>query len=241
MKQILFICMAVIAAVSAQAQLPQFAGWAASFNTFRLQETKFSIHLDVQARSTDKLEHFQTTIVRPGLNYQVRKNMTVSAGYGLVHNSRSLNSVTDMIAEHRIWEQFIVHHPLGFVPIQHRFRVEQRFIGRLALKDALLEKDGYDVAHRIRYFVRGIIPFNGKRTFTQGVFGAVQNELFLHFANLSVVNGKGFDQNRAYLATGYRFSSKFDLEAGYMNQYISGSGSAFTNVHIAQVAAYWRL
>ncbi|MBN8428426.1 MAG: DUF2490 domain-containing protein [Xanthomonadales bacterium] len=63
----------------------------------------------------------------------------------------------------------------------------------------------------------------------------------LNFGNTSNVNGKFFDQNRLYLAMGYRLSTKADLEVGYMNQYINGKGTSFTNNHIVQLATYLRL
>ena len=68
------------------------------------------------------------------------------------------------------------------------------------------------------------------------MFAAVQNEIFFHTAN-----GGAFDQNRAYIAAGYRMSRQLDLEMGYMNQYIAGADGASTNNHILQVATYIRL
>ena len=83
--------------------------------------------------------------------------------------------------------------------------------------------------------------FNNKKAFTKGVFAALQNEIFVNMGNTANVNGKFFDQNRLYLALGYRLRSAFDLEAGYLNQYISGRNKTFTNNHVLQVAGYLRL
>jgi hypothetical protein len=55
------------------------------------------------------------------------------------------------------------------------------------------------------------------------------------------VNNEIFDQNRLYLALGYRLRKSFDLEAGYLNQYINGRGKTFGNNHILQLAGYVRL
>lgn len=232
----------MISVVAAKGQSTrQFSSWLASFNTISIPKTKFSIHMDAQVRSTHEWREFQTFIVRPGLNYHVKSNMIATVGYAWVHNLRAVQDVTAYLSEHRIWEQFIVNHKLSFIPIQHRFRVEQRFIGTPVVNDNKLEKDGHELAHRFRYFLRGVVPFSGEQTFTKGAFAAVQNELFLNFANTDAVNGKVFDQNRAYLAVGYRFSKKFDLEAGYLNQYISGRGSARSTVHVLQLAGYLRL
>ncbi|MFD2889212.1 DUF2490 domain-containing protein [Chitinophaga cymbidii] len=241
MRRMLFISIFIIGTTAAKAQSTQFSSWIASFNTFSIKNTKLSVHLDVQARSTDEWREFQTFLVRPGLNYHFRKNMVATVGYGWVGSRRTLQDLTAYLSEHRIWEQFIVNHHLDFIPIQHRFRVEQRFIGNPVVNNNELEKDGHELTHRFRYFLRGVIPFSGEKSFTKGPFGALQNEVFLNFANTDVVNGKAFDQNRAYLAVGYRFSRQFDLEMGYLYNYISGINNAYTKIHVLQLAGYVRL
>lgn len=104
-----------------------------------------------------------------------------------------------------------------------------------------LKNDESVYANRFRYFIRNVIPFQQQKTFSKGVFAALQNEVFVNIGNTSNVNGKFFDQNRLYLAMGYRLSSSFDLETGYLNQYISGRSGTFTNNHVWQVAGYLRL
>jgi hypothetical protein len=69
----------------------------------------------------------------------------------------------------------------------------------------------------------------------------LQNEVFVNIGDKSAVNGDIFDQNRAYGAPGYRFSSRFDAEMGYLNQYINGRNDAFSNNPIVQMAVYTRL
>ena len=217
-----------------------FHGWLSSFNMFKING-KFSLHLDVQARSGRQLNHLNTFIFRPGFNWHFRKNMIATVGYGYVHNRRTLGNVSGYAPEHRIWEQLIINHNLAFVPVQHRFRLEQRFIGNYRLVNNVFSNNGNRFANRLRYFNRSIIPFNGSKPFTHGMFGVLQNEIFLNLGNKSGVNGKFFDQNRLYLAMGYRFSSKFDVDAGYLNQYISGVNKTISNGHILQVATYLRL
>jgi hypothetical protein len=103
-----------------------------------------------------------------------------------------------------------------------------------------LATDGFDFAQRLRYFVRAIYPLKKSTAFTKGSFISLQNELFLNIGNTDAVNGKFFDQNRAYGSIGYRFSPVFDLEIGYMNQYISGRSSNISN-NILQLAGYLRI
>jgi len=73
------------------------------------------------------------------------------------------------------------------------------------------------------------------------MFAALQDEVFLNLGNSDVTNGKFFDQNRFYLAIGYRLNEWYDVEAGYLNQYISGRDDRFTNNHVVQLAGYIRL
>jgi hypothetical protein len=217
-----------------------FNGWLAVNNMFRVNK-KFSIHLDVQARSTDQLEHLNTFIFRPGLNWHFRKNMIATLGYGYFLGRRVNTGISGYAPEQRIWQQLVINHFVSFIPIQHRFRLEQRFISQTEVENGDLKVYSNSFANRFRYFSRAIIPFNGSKPFVKGVFGALQNEVFLNIGDKSAVNGKLFDQNRLYLALGYRLSAKFDLEAGYMNQYVSHSNDNISRAHILQIATYLRL
>ncbi len=78
-----------------------------------------------------------------------------------------------------------------------------------------------------------------RASFSKGVFAALQNEVFFNLQNKSKLNDKFFDQNRAYLALGYRVNPRLDLEAGYLNQYVDGLSSNTVN-HAGQLALYTR-
>jgi len=240
MKKYLFTLCFILPVFSLHAQT-QFTGWVASFNSFKTGK-RTSIHADVQLRSTDNLAQVQTLLLRGGLNVHINKKLIVTAGYAFIHNYRKLGEVTGYAPEHRIWEQLIYNHSIKTMLLTHRVRIEQRFISKIIVVNNKLETDGYATANRFRYFMRTVLPFKKPASaFSNGMFAALQDEVFLNFADKSAVNGKAFDQNRFYLAIGYRFNKTFDLEAGYMNQYINGRGNATTNNHIIQLASYLRL
>ena len=217
----------------------QHSGWLASFNTFRLDK-KLSMHLDMQVRSTDELQQVQTILFRPGLNYHFNKKLSATAGYAYIGNRRAVDNVAELLPEHRIWQQAIFTHQIQSISTAHRVRFEERFISVPKLMNNTLEIDGYRQAYRFRYFMRSIISFTKGPGFNKGAFFALQDEIFLNTGNKQAVNGKTFDQNRLYLALGYRLPKKIDLEAGYMNQYVKAR-TAFTNNHIGQLAIYKRL
>jgi hypothetical protein len=218
----------------------QFSGWFASFNTVKLNK-KFGLHLEAQFRSTDQWLHLQTMLLRGGLNYSIKKNIIATAGYGYIHNRRIISGVSGYAPEHRIFEQLIVSHKLGYTSLSHRFRLEQRFIGKSVVHGNDFHNEGNTYSNRFRYFFRTLLPIATSSEFRRGPFFALQNEVFVNFGDKSAVNGETFDQNRAYGALGYRFSTRFDAEVGYLNQYINGRNSAFTNNHIVQLAVYTRL
>jgi hypothetical protein len=232
---------------SAKAQtVDHFSGWAALFSTTRLS-SKFSLHLESQVRSNNEWKEVQTVILRTGLNYNIKPGQIATVGYAYIAHHRTRDGVSGWGPEHRIWEQFILNKAFSpgdhLVTIQNRFRLEQRWISQSKVSDDKLVTDGYVFSQRIRYFARAIYPFSStpQRVFTRGSYFSLQDEMFFNLGNTSGVNGKFFDQNRAYFSLGYRFSTKYDLEIGYMNQIIAGRGTLKTINNIIQVAAYLRL
>jgi hypothetical protein len=234
-----FLQMAALAFSGLSAQ-STFNGWLASFNAFKTGK-KTSIHTDIQLRSTDELKQVQSILIRPGLNVHLNKHVTVTAGYAFISNKRISGTASAFMPEHRIWEQLLITHKLKRVAISHRFRLEQRFISKSVVLNDELERDGSAYANRFRYFIRGLIPLTNEPVFKKGCFAALQNEVFMNFGNTSTVNNETFDQNRLYIAVGYRLNPRFDLETGYLNQYVNGRNKSFSNNHIVQIAGYLRL
>ncbi len=214
------------------------SGWLASFNSFKTGK-KTSIHAEAQLRSTDEIRQVQTLLLRAGLNYQLNSHLTVTAGYAYISNKQSVGNVHGFAPEHRAWEQLLLQHRWSRVFVSHRFRLEQRWLPITGVVDDQIETDGYRPSGRFRYFLRNIIPFQNSPVFTKGPFAAVQNEVFLNVTGKSKVNGRFFDQNRLYLALGYRLRPTFDMEIGYLNQYVLGR-TGRTNNHVLQLACYLR-
>lgn len=221
-----------------------FTGWGAVFASYKLNG-KFSIHFDGQLRSTDEIQRTQSVLIRPGLNYHASENTVLTLGYAYVGNRRVIEGIADMVPEHRIWQQFIYNQRFAIeghaTSLQHRFRLEERFIGKVSAQDENLVVDDHEFSLRLRYFVRSVFPVTKTENFKNGAFIALQDEIFVNLDNApTLTNGGFFDQNRAYLAGGWRFSPKFDLEAGCMFQYINGRNVDVSNT-IIQLAAYLRL
>lgn len=209
----------------------QNSGWFMFLNNTKFN-AKWGLQFDLQVRSADDWGHVRNTLVRPALQYFINNKSNVALGYLWQTTQNQLVDAPDtFLHEHRIFEQYIFNHKLKSIFVSHRVRVEQRFIGR-ANEDVF--------AQRFRYFFRLIQPLKKiESSFTKGTFVALQNEVFLNFQNKDQLNNSVFDQNRLYVAAGYRFSKKVDIEAGYMNQAIKNV-SNHTNNNIVQLALYTR-
>lgn len=210
----------------------QNSGWFAFFNSTKFN-SKWGLALDIQVRSADNWDYVRNTLFRPGITYYINNKSNATVGYLLATTYNRIDGAPkSTLNEHRIWEQYILTHKISSVFATHRFRLEQRFI----------ETNGPDdtFAQRFRYFFRFIQPLE-KQTegFSKGAFVALQNELFLNIQNKDKINGSFFDQNRAYLAVGYRFSKKFDAEVGYLNQAQKGAKNNVMN-NVVQLALYTR-
>ena len=236
----LFLCVLAGSLFFTAGVQSQFTGWTALFTTFKTGK-KTSIHADVQLRSTDEIKQVQTLLLRTGLNIHLNKKIIITAGYAFIRNKRIISNVSGFAPEHRIWEQLIYNHKLKNIFTTHRLRLEQRFISKSIIVNNELKNDGTLYANRFRYFIRNILSLKTETPFKKGIFAALQNEVFVNIGKTSNVNGEFFDQNRFYLAPGYRLHAKTDLEIGYMNQYVNGRGNQFTNNHIVQLAGYLRL
>jgi len=238
------ICLFAFFKVNAQTQ-HQSSGWLFFLNSTKFND-KWGLHLDVQVRSADNWDYVRNTLFRPGLTYYISKNQNVTLGYLLAQTYfTDLNLfdttpgvvVKSTINEHRIWEQYILNHKIKSIFAAHRFRLEQRFVERNFVAP---NTDPNYFSQRFRYFFRLIQPLQKTQaTFTKGAFVALQNEVFLNIQNKEKVNNSVFDQNRFYMAVGYRFSKSFDLEAGYLNQAQHGAQNNTLN-NVAQLAIYTR-
>ena len=224
----------------------QFAGWVGTFQNYKLSP-RTGFYFDAQWRSTDQVRQMHALLLRPGLNLYFTPTFVGTVGYAYIPQQRISGGVEGYLPEHRIWEQLTYTHPVKthhheVARLTHRLRLEQRYLPKHHPENGQLVRDGHRNAHRLRYFARGIAPLAPTGgSFDKGWFAALQNEIFLNLGDALAVNGKVFDQNRAYIAAGYRMCKQFDVEVGYMNQYISGAGSNFTNNHIVQLATYVRL
>ncbi len=215
----------LIGALPARAADQQQTGWAAWFNNWKFNE-QIGLVSDLQLRSQDEWAGPRNLLVRPGVSWYVAPGHTLSAGYAYIG---TFNRDARDAVEHRGWQQYLASYRLGALNVSQRLRLEQRFIGRPGAPDVY--------ADRFRWFTRMQLPLSAAAPFVNGAFLALQNEAMVNLSHRDDLNGKVFDQNRAYVALGWRLNPTTDVEIGYLNQWLNGRDRDTVN-HVVQVAVY---
>lgn len=197
----------------------QTHGWAMYFGNHRISE-RWGIHTEYQWRRHDLFNTWQQSLMRIGVDYYSKDQAQYTLGYGWIKSFEyGEQPIQHDFNEHRIWQQLILKNKVGRIEFNHRYRLEQRFLEQWKLlTTSNYEQNGYTFRNRVRYRFMATIPLSRKEMKDNTLFLAAYDEPFIQF-------GKGIaknilDQNRLYFALGWRFSKDFNIQLGYLNQYI---------------------
>ncbi|SDJ07889.1 DUF2490 domain-containing protein [Chryseobacterium jejuense] len=181
------------------AQKNDLGAWYMYFGNNKISK-KLNWHNEVQYRNFDAIGDLEQLLIRTGIGYDLTENNNnVLLGYGFILSQPYVNGDKKENIEHRIFQQYITKQKFGRFNLQHRYRLEERF-----LED--------DFRMRFRYMLGVNIPITQKEMLPKTLYASVYNEIFLHF------NSPTFDRNRVYGALGYVINKNMRIEAGYMNQ-----------------------
>lgn len=181
------------------AQKNDLGAWYMYFGNNKISK-KLNFHNEIQYRNFDGIGDLEQLLIRTGIGYDLTENNNnILLGYGFILSQPYVNGEKKENIEHRIFQQYITKQKFGRFYVQHRYRLEERF-----LQD--------DFRMRFRYLLGLNIPINNKEMLPKTFYGSVYNEIFLHF------NSPTFDRNRVYGALGYVINKNMRIEAGYMNQ-----------------------
>ncbi len=201
MRVFLIILSTLLLSKFSHAQRSDAGNWFIYFGNQQLNK-KWSWWNEVQYRNYNFAGDLQQLLLRTGISYNLTENNNnVLLGYGFIHSQNYLPNTNDKRGtnEHRLYQQFITRQNFGKVFIQHRYRIEERFLPT-------------DFQVRFRYFLSFNIPLNNKTMTANTIYLSAYNEIFLNAQN-SI-----FDRNRLYGALGYVINKHFKVEAGFMAQ-----------------------
>ncbi|MCE2611792.1 DUF2490 domain-containing protein [Flavobacteriaceae bacterium D16] len=204
----IWILIALITLTGMNAQETGEDTWGSWFQYFGMNKIsdKWSIHTEAQFRYYETTSNFNQMLLRTGANFHLADNAIVTLGYGYIDTDPSfeeLNSINE-ISEHRIFQQFLLYNKVWEFKIEHRYRLEQRFIDYGSIR-------GEETQHRARYRLQLTLPL------TDTFFLNFYDEIFINFQdNL-------FDQNRAYAALGVHLTENSSIQIGYLKNTFSNT------------------
>ena len=225
-KKLIFIVVFTATFQNADAQATRLFtnnenGWFMYFGTHKVSE-KWGVHLEAQFRGADIIKSEQQYLFRTGVNYHFNPQTFATVGYCYVHTAQYGGfPAQSAFPENRIWEQIQVKNQLGTVELVNRFRMEQRFVNAPTLVGVLgnvYEPGDAVYTNRFRVLNRISIPFKDKTIQDKSFYVSAYDELFVNFGKNVALNI--FDQNRIYIALGYKIPKIGRLEIGYLNQRI---------------------
>jgi hypothetical protein len=202
----------------------QFNAWALYTGTHKIS-SKVILMTEYQWRRAEGFKHWQQSLLRLGLEYEINPKFSVMGGYAWIKTfPYGSQPVLHEFNENRVFEQLNLKDKIGRFEFQHRYRLEQRFLEQYA-KNATNDIVQVDPVfrNRIRYRAMVMVPLSRKEMGDNTLFLNVNNELFVGF-------GKGIaknpiDQNRFIAALGWRFNAQTNMQVGYLNQFVIKSNA----------------
>jgi intein/homing endonuclease len=164
-------------------------------------------HNEIQHRNYNFIGDFNQLILRTGIGFNLTEdNNNLLLGYGYINTEKYLANSNQKVNvnEHRIFQQFISKQNFGRFFVQHRYRVEERFLKN-------------DFQLRLRYFLGINIPLNKKTLEKNTIYLSSYNEIFINSEKPL------FDRNRLYGALGYFIHKNLKMEVGFMSQSLEDS------------------
>lgn len=175
-----------------------------------------SFFTDIQFRKGHIVNNLEQTLLYGGLTFRA-KDLLFTLGGARVANYIKVWDVIDpkSLYENQAWEQLAYEFIIKPFYLENRTRVEERFFSDKTY------------ATRFRYLVRLTLPLNHRKMITGTYFVTCYDELFLNFKN------KLFDENRFYVAGGYKFNPRLSVQSGYLFQTRSDGTFGFFQLLLA--------
>lgn len=187
--------------------------------------SKWGLHLEAQVRRHDFVTSWQQLLIRPAINYDVSRKLTLTAGYAYAWTHPYSNPAPGAVPthEHRIWEQALFRYRTEHTQWTTRLRFENRFLMQPA--------GGYRYENRFRAWESVTVPLNKRFYLT------AYDEFWTYVP--PYVSNSAFDQNRAYGALGINLKPGWRLETGYMNQtLLQRSGATLESNHTFMLSLF---
>lgn len=220
----------------------QTNAWYSYTGNHRLSD-RWGVHTEYQWRRNGLVEHWMQSLARIGADRYLAGGQMITVGYAWIRSyPYGAMPVAYEFDEHRIWQQLVLGQRWGRIGLQHRYRLEQRWIEN---KTFVEDGDGFERLHfifrqRMRYRLQVLFPIVGSELKDNSFFISIWDEPFIQFGKNIGLNV--LDQNRLYAGIGWRIDKDRNIQLGYVNHYwIKADGRRAERNHTLQVAITWNL
>ena len=194
----------------------QLGSWFTFAGNYRISD-KVSVSNTVQSWHYEIADNFNFLFTNIALNYHISPKVTSTISYGFMDIDSGFENNGSHAYENRIYEQIGYKHNFGKLPIDHRFRIEQRFLNKVT----------DNVFHnRLRYRLGTKLKIN------KSLFIRINDEFI---ATIQTKNIDGFTENRLYGALGINVFKSANIQVGYLNRKIKG-----LNLHRLQLGFFYK-
>lgn len=212
-KILLFCACLCLCTINASSQESNLGNWLIYIGSKKVN-SKFNWHHEVQYRNYNAIGDLEQLLLRTGIGYNLSENNNnLLLGYGFIHSQNYTTEDEKVnINEHRVFQQFVTKQSFSRVKVQHRYRLEERWV------------EDSDFKMRFRYFLSLNIGLNNKEIVDNTWYASAYNEIFINN------NQTFFDRNRLYFGLGYKLNKYAKFELGYMNQFLNNANRDQVNI-----------
>jgi Protein of unknown function (DUF2490) len=209
--------------------------WTRYYNQLALGE-KWTWHNEIDNRRFFRPNRQHHLIAHTRLHYHLSPNAEVGFGFTYsLQNPHDPHAGIDLaVPEKRGVQELDWNHSLSKrFSLQHRWRIDERFIHRNNGKELL---EGYDVNVRFRYRLQVACAIRKANTQNATIL-KIADELMVNAGKTIVYNH--FDQNRIYVALEQKFGRHLSAELGYLYWYQQRpAGNQFFERNIIRFTLY---
>ncbi|MEP7383020.1 MAG: DUF2490 domain-containing protein [Gemmatimonadota bacterium] len=194
----------------------QVNAWLSLYTEVQVANRWFA-DADLSIRRSGPLDEMAQLLPRVSVRYQPASAIRFNWGYAFSETwPYGKLPVAFRAPEHRMWEQVQLSQSLGRVALTHRYRLEQRWLGRVAEEDGEARVQNWVRTNRVRYRVLSTVPLQGSKLDDGEYYASAGDEVFINWG--ANIQRNVLDQNRITASLGRRFSKSLRMELGYLEQ-----------------------
>jgi hypothetical protein len=162
---------------------------------------KWNLWSELQTRTDGFYKRHFYHEVKGGASLNIKDKINLLVGLGQYVTYSPDEGEFEKVINHefRFWEQFTLNNNIHRLKIEHRYRIEQRWMS-----------SGY--RNRFRYRLSMVLPINKPKVEAGTFYLSFFNEIF--FTN----TGLYFERNRFFSGIGYATSQLVTIQMGWLNQ-----------------------